>query len=542
MSLFELSRNFFPEAYSDHQRLPPHSFVIIRSYEQRIFPEFKVNLYRLLYLRSPRRWCRLNIAITIARSSRYWAATKTSQQQYNPRETIYLGSSAALPYSLHTTLQGSLQGKDFDEDGILRFSLIDNKIMEQECQIRVCSLATIGLPSSNDAGALAFLDDLGCPRYYENEITQIEVHDPPNGFVSCFKGTLVYEIKSACPSPSAELLYNIRVLHRMAGRSSFPEIVGVIVDRTGRYLKSYFFEFPMARRSLDHTLGSHCIPWERREKWAKQLIEGISQINSQGFVVGTLFSGRSPLLVDDADSLLFWHFRSSFHAGSIGTSYPPEFCLDTAHSHRIMKEDKCLKLTSKTDIFHLGALLWLIAENSTMNNASPACIRERCNEQGCRDKSHWNPILLPKLPESIPKYYREMVDACRARDPSNRPAAWRLLKLFPLLLSESTPLPELRNQGHLNTRNVDLSVMGGSLMGMVNCDLCRKRNLQLPFFHCNVCETGYFDLCWECYESGVHCEDNDHLLVEIVKVGNLIRPGRYHSSVRSTGKREVIKI
>jgi hypothetical protein len=47
------------------------------------------------------------------------------------------------------------------------------------------------------------------------------------------------------------------------------------------------------------------------------------------------------------------------------------------------------------------------------------------------DESHIDPIALPRLPENIPLYYRDIIDACRAEEPNERPAAWRLLELFP---------------------------------------------------------------------------------------------------------------
>jgi hypothetical protein len=39
------------------------------------------------------------------------------------------------------------------------------------------------------------------------------------------------------------------------------------------------------------------------------------------------------------------------------------------------------------------------------------------------DESHIDPITLPRLPESIPQYYKDIMDAYRAEDPKNRPAA-----------------------------------------------------------------------------------------------------------------------
>jgi serine/threonine protein kinase len=325
----------------------------------------------------------------------------------------------------------------------------------------------------------------------------------------------------------------------MKGLFGFAKLVGVVVDNSGKHLKSYLLEFPKARWSLMQAVKNQSIPWEHRERWARQLVEGVSQLHSKGFVVGTLVSSLSPVLIDDSNTIKFWYFKSKFNVGvRVEGYYPPEY-LHFRNLSRTISEDQCPKVTSKTDIFHLGLILWLLAENSPRTTASPVCIRERCDEVAgrCCDESHSDPITLPKLPESTPNYYRKIVDACRAKSPNDRPAARRLLELFPSI-SESTPSRYKTS----DPETTDLSVMGRSLVGIVDCDRCRKRDIQLPFFHCIVCEIGDFDICSACYDRGAHCYETDHLLVEMIKMGSLIVPGKYHSSVKNSGKREILEL
>lgn len=492
-------------------------------------------------MKSHRQWCRLSISIKFHRFSIYWHATKASQYEYNARETTPLVGHASLPNSLSTKIKLLLQTEDLAENGELQFALTaDNSTYEQNYKSNPFSSFTTAGYSSTGLNILGFLDDLGCPRFCENEVTQVELLDPPRSFVSCIGGTLVYEIKFVNSGPSCELLYTIRVLHCMDGRFGFAKLVGVVVDKIGKRLKSYLIEFPKAQRSLLRALGDPSIQWGHRERWAKQLVEGICQLHSKGFVAGTLCSGRSPVVLDDSNTLKFWYLKSKFHVGRPGTNdyYPPEF-QHLEKLSRTISEDECPALTSKTDIFHLGLLLWLLAENSSHMNTRPWCIRERCNVGAdlCCDKSHSHSIVLPELPKSVPTYYREIVNACRAHDPNARPAARRLLECFPPLgeselIKHKTPDPE----------STDLTVVGGSLIGTVNCDKCRSRYLRLPFFHCNTCETGDFDLCRACYAKGIHCYDDAHLLVEMRKVAGLIVPGTYHSCVKSLGERDIIEL
>ncbi len=509
----------------------------MQSYEELTTCNLRSNVYKVFYLKSPRQWCRLIISIQIHRSSIYWPATKTAQHE-NARPLV---GSASLPYSLINAIQDFLRAENVEDDNSLQFSLTgDDSIQKQQCKSRSKLLAMVTKFSSAVPTALAFLDDLGCRQYFESEVTQVELHDE-SYFISCIGGKLVYEVKFANPVPSCELLYNIRVLHCMNGVSSFPNLVGVVVDDSGKYLKSYCLEFPKARKNLSQALEDLSVPWAQRERWAKQLVEGVSQLHDRGFVVGTLLADRSTVIIEESNSIQFWYLKSRFHAGNshISGYYPPEF-RHLSKLSRTTNENQCPNISSKTDIYHLGLALWRIVETSSGKNSSPICARKRCNQEAgpCKDQSHFDPITLPRLHGSIPTYYQKIVDACRAEDPNNRPAARRLLEKFPVTTQAlpcftcETPGPEI----------TDLVAMGDCLKGTVTCDRCRERSIRLPFFHCNVCLTGDYDICHACYVKGAHCKDTTHLLVEMTKVGSLIVAGKYHSDVKSSGRRDILEL
>ena len=104
-SLFEMSANFFPEIYTTDQRLPRSCLVVISSNEEHLGENSKRNLYRLFYLNRPRQWCRIDISIQMPRRSKYWAASKTSQDEWKTMETRSPEVYAPLPYSLITQIQ-----------------------------------------------------------------------------------------------------------------------------------------------------------------------------------------------------------------------------------------------------------------------------------------------------------------------------------------------------------------------------------------------------------------------------------------------------
>ena len=370
-------------------------------------------------------------------SSKYWAATKVSHQKFEGPNTA---SSAVLPYTLLRKIQDFLrQGEALEDNATVYLSLSDGAIVKQPPQI---SDAGILLPPPWSAyassNAMTSLHDLGCRRYDEIEVVQIEMVDPPHCFCSSVNGVLVYEIKFTDSVPSIEMLYTIRVLHCMNGSSGFAKLIGIVTDDSRRYLKSHLVELPRASRYLITMAANTSVSWKRREKWAVQLVQGIDRMHTHGFVVGGLVRWLTPF-IDDSDSAQFWTFKERFKTGhTVGGYYPPEFLYVRSMPWE-MDEADSPQVTSKADIFQLGLLLWLLAEKKPQTHASPVCQRMRCDE--CRrkgedmdndcDLSHAEPTTLPRLAdESAPGYFRDIVDACRRADPAARPAAREILDIL----------------------------------------------------------------------------------------------------------------
>ena len=228
--------------------------------------------------------------------------------------------------------------------------------------------------------------------------------------------------------PSPEIIYNIRLLHCMKGKPRVVKLVGVVTDKYNTQAKSFLIKFPRARHRLEIITQGQPLPWTHHERWARQLIECVYEAHSKGFVIGNLL--RSPIVIEGTDSILLWRFSSKFSMGyKLDLYYPPGF-QHYKYASKGMSEADSSDIITKTDLYHLGLLLWHLAENLLRTHKSPVCIRKNCpsgaNSQ-C-DDSHRNPVALPELSTDVPQYYKDIVSACRAENPQDRPYARTLLK------------------------------------------------------------------------------------------------------------------
>ena len=347
-----------------------------------------------------------------------------------------MAQAAIIPQSLLARLSKLLcEVEHRRKDQQLRLSLLDQIIFQGITGADFNTIPKAFGQGHQDRDILSYIHDLGCPRYVERQVIQLEIIDAPSRFQSCINELLVFEIRSLVNPPTVAFLYEVRALHCMRGASGIARLVGVVTDDEGETLKAYLIEYPRARHNVMHVAGDPAIAFVRREKWAAQLFQGVAQIHEQGLVVGGLTIFTTPLVLEHTDTALFRMFRNRIIPGrTVGSYYPPEF-RHLRHISPQLDEKDWPCATSKTDVFHLGQLLWLLAENKPITRPSPNCMRQKCSTLGgdACDLSHVEPIVFPPLPESVSKYYREIVDQCQAENPGARPATRDLLKNFPVL-------------------------------------------------------------------------------------------------------------
>ena len=544
-SSFETSKRFFPEIYTVAQYLPPSTVIVLDCYEQTSSAQCRNNLYHLLYMKSPRQWCRITLSLQINRSSKYWVATKVSKREREKPFPINLWTAAHIPPSLLIKLQKYLLGLDMlGEDNSIDFSLLNEEPIRTLCQQPFNNTCPRLRSSPNLCqNVLSLLEDMGCEQFVEDQVTQVQMLDPPYRFASCLNGRLVYEEKNFSSIPNPEWIYNIQVLQCMNGVPGFAKLVGIVVDASHRHLKGYLVELPKVHCKLEQATRDRSIPWVRREKWAKQLVQAVSQVHSRSLVVGAFFGSWSPVLIEGSDTIQFWKFKKFFEpTRRTRCYYPPEFLHLYGGASSSTYEDAPAS-TSKTDLFHLGMLLWLLAANVPLSRVNPACSMEGCNLEGdtCSQKHHAEASNLPDLSEDIPQYYKNMVKDCRAERPGDRPPAKQLLQRFPAIY-ESRPTPIVYTPADSTLTHSNPRLLGEGLVGMKRCSKCGTTNIQFHFFHCNVCDNADFDLCPDCYVDGLHCDDKEHLLVEFRNDGSSAMNGKYHSSPHAIEGRMILDL
>ena len=260
-------------------------------------------------------------------SSVYWAATRVSERRPQIRETSISRLDSELPCSLRKQIQANLTQQDeIIEDSDFRYEISEGTLQELCSDDENSFRQSDNLPSSPYPNALAFLHDLGCPFFAEDQVFQLQMLDPPSRFVSCINGVLVYEIRLSSSVPSTELLYNIELLHCMRGAPGLATLVGIVVDTSRKCLESYLIEYPKARWRIDRLVQDPAVSWIRRRKWATQLVEAVANLHSKGLVAGMICTYRMPTIIDSSDSVQLSSFRNKFVMGRTqGGYYPPEY-------------------------------------------------------------------------------------------------------------------------------------------------------------------------------------------------------------------------
>ena len=535
--LLETSPNFFPETYTSSQYLPSGSIVAMSGRESVASATWRTNIYRVNYMLSPRQWRRLYISVDIGCKSPYWPVTKLSDRGCNSVDND-MTAAGVIPASMLTSISSLLSKMDWDEvqdEAELQVSVADDISLiapQQAVAVRQSWAANSSRQTLADFFAL---DDMGLPRYFEKQVTQLGVVHQPNKFISCLDdgrlARLVMETKLSRSVPTIGYLYNIQVLRCMQNSPSFLDFVGVVTDDSGRNMKSFLVELPLGSRLLSDILHeNNTIPWEQREIWARQLVEAISQLHGLRFVLWSMSMNLCPILVDGAGRLRLWQAANKFNMRTAGFDrYPPEFYRLYQSGHDI-PQAQCPDVTPKDDIWFLGRTLWCIA-HCWPSWEDVQALAQAYGRSG-------KPVVLLPLPPGVPEWYSDIIESCRAIDPQDRPAAWQLLERFPRAYnsSESSSSPP-------TDRDWDLTTLPTMQLAYTTCDRCRRYVSDIKF-QCNICSAADFDLCAECLDKGRHCDVADHILVELRWdcFKRWETSGRYFSGVKPSGGRELIVV
>lgn len=236
-------------------------------------------------------------------------------------------------------------------------------------------------------------------------------------------------IKKEIPSPETidEFLYEVNALHSLRFSDHVVRFHGVVVDDEDERIKGLLISYADQGALVD-VIYDHCkdagrgIAWSIRERWARQIVQGLSDIHEAGFVQGDFT--LSNIVIDAAgDAKIIDINRRGCPVGW----EPPEAAPLIETNQRIS-----MYIGVKSDLFQLGMVLWGLA----MEEDEPEL-------QG-------RPLILgPEV--GVPDWYRQITEICLSYDPRMRLQASSLLHMFPSDIKEGT-----KDDSHLGHASISV--------------------------------------------------------------------------------------
>ncbi|KAF2705511.1 hypothetical protein K504DRAFT_505919 [Pleomassaria siparia CBS 279.74] len=276
---------------------------------------------------------------------------------------------------------------------------------------------------------ISAIEHLQCNRFRESDIA-FDSHI--SGFVYKVDVNHKIFIKKEIPGPDAveEFLYEINALCSLTESKSVIKFEGIIVDDKGELIKGLLISYADQGALVDLLYdykNSDRMLWERREKWARQITQGLSEIHEAGFVQGDFT--LSNIVIDHNDDAKIIDINR--RGCPVGWE-PPELAKLIESSQRIS-----IYIGVKSDLFQLGMVLWALAEQQD----EP----ERQERPLYRSFSIYN---------TVPTYFRDIVQACLSDSPRERPIAKEILARFPDQILEP-PRPVKADRHSVSTHRSD---------------------------------------------------------------------------------------
>ena len=195
------------------------------------------------------------------------------------------------------------------------------------------------------------INHLNCRRVREDELV-FESH--LSGFVYKVRVEGQVLIKKEIPGPDTveEFLYEINALHQLSGSHSVIQFGGVVLDNKGEVVKGLLISLAESGALIDVIFdGEGKISWRRRERWAKQIVQGLSEIHESGFVQGDFT--LSNIVIDGYDNAKIIDINR--RGCPVGWE-PPEVAALIESNQRIS-----MYIGVKSDLFQLGMVLYALA-------------------------------------------------------------------------------------------------------------------------------------------------------------------------------------
>ncbi|KAK4548364.1 hypothetical protein LTR36_010235 [Oleoguttula mirabilis] len=249
----------------------------------------------------------------------------------------------------------------------------------------------------------SLLEHIDSRSYPESEVQFIS---HLSGFVYKVRAGGKVVIKKEIPGPDTvdEFLYEVNALDSLLGCDHVVQLEGLVTDDSGSVVKGLLISYASQGALVDMLYDfrdTRELPWHRREKWAKQIVQGLADIHEAGFVQGDFT--LSNIVIDGEDNAQIIDINR--RGCPVGWE-PPELGRLIDSGQRI---GMCIGV--KTDLFQLGMVLWALAEEV--------------------DEPERVERPLPPVIDAVPSYFRHIVKTCLCERPQGRVAANRLLRQFP---------------------------------------------------------------------------------------------------------------
>ena len=250
---------------------------------------------------------------------------------------------------------------------------------------------------------------------------QFEAH--MSGFVYRVKVQKGVCIKKEIPGPDSveEFLYEVNALYALIGSSNVIQFQGLVVDDGKTVVKGLLIAYAEQGSLVDTIYDlKDSLPWPRRERWAKQIVQGLSEIHEAGFVQGD-FTLSNIVIDENSEAQIIDINRRGCPVGW----EPPEVVALIESGQRIS-----MYIGVKSDLYQLGMVLWALAalEDEPERQSRPLPLRTETPN---------NDVTL---------YFWDIIESCLQDNPKHRLAARDLLKLFPPLSTDELP-PTTRQHG-----------------------------------------------------------------------------------------------
>ncbi|KAF2850559.1 hypothetical protein T440DRAFT_518273 [Plenodomus tracheiphilus IPT5] len=260
--------------------------------------------------------------------------------------------------------------------------------------------------------SLSAIEHLDCKRFKE---TAVSFDSHISGFVYKVSVNNRLYIKKEIPGPDAveEFLYEINALCSLHESKSVIRFEGIIVDEQNELIKGLLISYAEQGALVDMIYDykpTGQLHWERRERWARQIVQGLSEIHEAGFVQGDFT--LSNIVIDGNDDAKIIDINR--RGCPVGWE-PPELARLIESGQRIS-----IYIGVKSDLYQLGMVLWALAEQQDEPERQERPLTRSLNRHNT----------------DVPVYFRDIIRACLSDTPRARPSAANLLKEFPDRIEE----------------------------------------------------------------------------------------------------------